>query len=391
MSTIIQRSKLLSTFACLGDKCEDTCCRGWSMQLDEATLERYKQEAPELLGAVEPSSESPWIMRKDPASGKCIKFEGGLCGIHKQYGDRFLGDACHFYPRVTRALGDTIVMTATLSCPEIARLALQEENPCSLETASLDRVPQQMKNYLPAGLSAAEALAIHQTFLDACNKEGALAEDIFLHIAAASRSLDLVAQKDWPRAVPFYLKNTAALLPPQIDPTDPFNLLHALAGLIIASHKPPSERLTQTLADMEKALAVTLDWQNVTIHTTGDSLPAWLRMKALWEQAGEARFAPVLRSWLQMQLSLALYPFAGLGSNLGERTTLIGVRLATVKLALMSAGIVHGPDFSADHVIRILQSLSRFLDHLGDAAFSLSIYKETGWVQEGRLHGLLKN
>src|SRR5690349_1055310 len=101
-------TKSLSAFSCLGDKCADTCCQGWSMQVDDVTLARYRKDAPELLGAVEASQEAPWIMRKDPATNFCVKLEGGLCGIHKQYGDAFLSDACHFYPRVTRALGESV-------------------------------------------------------------------------------------------------------------------------------------------------------------------------------------------------------------------------------------------------------------------------------------------
>ncbi|MGB1540083.1 MAG: hypothetical protein ACPG80_03920, partial [Rickettsiales bacterium] len=48
----IQRMAFLEQFQCLGAECEDTCCKSWSMQVDAATLERYKTEAPELLDAV---------------------------------------------------------------------------------------------------------------------------------------------------------------------------------------------------------------------------------------------------------------------------------------------------------------------------------------------------
>jgi len=41
-------------------------------------------------------------------------------------------------------------------------------------------------------------------------------------------------------------------------------------------------------------------------------------------------------------------------------------------------------------VVRIIQSLSRLLDHLGDPAFSLKIYAETGWIKEARMRGLLE-
>jgi hypothetical protein len=67
------------------------------------------------------------------------------------------------------------------------------------------------------------------------------------------------------------------------------------------------------------------------------------------------------------------------------------VRFATFKLALMSASVIHKIELPEETVVRIAQSLSRFLDHLGDAYFSLKIYGETGWDQEARLRGLLES
>jgi hypothetical protein len=88
-------------------------------------------------------------------------------------------------------------------------------------------------------------------------------------------------------------------------------------------------------------------------------------------------------------MSIALFPFAGLGTTLEERTTIIGVRFAIVKLALMAEAKTCGgvPDEAA--VIRIVQSLSRFLDHLADPTLSLQIFHEAGWVRAARLKALL--
>jgi len=389
--TDILRTNVLSRFSCLGDRCEDTCCQKWSMQVDEATIERYRQEAPELLEAVESSPESPWIMRKDAATGFCVKLEGGLCAIHKQYGDRFLGDACSFYPRVTRALGEQVVMTATMSCPEIVRLALAEEHAGAVTPASVDRLPHHVKNYLPDGVTPADALAIHQAFLHATEDTQTSAEHIFLRIASASRSLERIDKKSWPQMAAFYLAHADTRLPPaERDAADPFNLLHALCGLIVASHKPLSDRLKQTIADMEKTLAVTLDWEQVQIRTTPQSLSAYQKIQALWKEKAAEKFSPVLRRWLQMQLSTSLYPYSGLGHALEERITIIGVRLATIKLALTCSYGICGAELPQDVVIRVIQSVSRFLDHLGDPDFSLKIYTETGWIKEKRMRGLLE-
>jgi lysine-N-methylase len=392
MTSDILHSRLLSQFACLGDKCEDTCCQSWSMQVDDATLSRCSQKAPELLKAVETEPDGSHIMRKSPDTGLCVKFENGLCGIHKTYGANFLGDACYFYPRVTRQLGGKVIMTAAMSCPEIVRIVLADEHAYALEQASVERLPQSLKNYLPEGLSEDDALAVHQLFLKATEDGSVSAEQIFLRIASVSRSLERIDHKKWPGAVPFYLAHAdERLLPPEPDAADPFNVLHALCGLMVAAKKHTSPRLKQTIDDMEKALAVTLDWGAVAIHTTPQSAAAYQQVQAVWREKYAPHYAPLLRRWLQMQLSLSLYPFAGLGATLSERITIIGVRMATIKLALMCGCSITRSVLSQDVVVRVVQSLSRVLDHLGDAAFSLQIYSETGWIQEKRMRALIEN
>jgi hypothetical protein len=93
----------------------------------------------------------------------------------------------------------------------------------------------------------------------------------------------------------------------------------------------------------------------------------------------------VLRRYVQAQLSESCFPFSGLGATLSERITIIGVRYATVRLALATLGNTPSPA----EVIRIIQTLSRFCDHLASADLSLRIYRETGWVGEPRLRAIL--
>src|SRR5579884_4117909 len=195
--TTILRTQSVSRFTCLGDRCEDTCCQNWSMQVDDATLALYRKEAPELLDVVEPSPDAPAIMRKNPNTGFCVRLEGGLCGIHKQYGAKFLGDACYFYPRVTRRLGEQVVQTATLSCPEIARLTLLQDHGCELVPADAERLPHSLKNYLPEGESAEDALAIHRAFVQAAGDPSVSAVQALLRMNSASRSLERIDRKSW--------------------------------------------------------------------------------------------------------------------------------------------------------------------------------------------------
>ena len=77
----IKTYAFVEKFQCLGDKCEDTCCKGWGMQLDPVRKKLYEKEAPELMDAVT-SGEAELIMKRDPETDYCVKFDDGWCSIH---------------------------------------------------------------------------------------------------------------------------------------------------------------------------------------------------------------------------------------------------------------------------------------------------------------------
>lgn len=384
------RTALLAAFSCLGDKCEDTCCQGWSMRVDEATLSRYQTHSPELLAAVADDGFGGCSMVRDQEN-RCVKLESGWCGIQKRYGEDFLGDACYLYPRVTRRLGNETVMTATLSCPEIMRIALLEDNAFSIEARPLpERLPHTILDYAVEGITAEQALAIHQAFVEGVADTSVAPERHMARIVSLSHSLTMLPAASWAEALPFYQRMVDGRLPqPESLPADTFNLLHALMGLISAVGKPVGKRLAQTVEDMELALDVTLDWQNLAILTRPGSAGAAQKMVESWEGEWATLYAPYLRRWIAAQLSVALFPFAGFGNDLKQRAIILAVRFSTLRLALMAACHVQEKAIDDGQVIRIAQSLSRSIDHLADPTFSLQIYTGAGWARENRLRALV--
>lgn len=376
------QTNAVARFKCLGSDCPDTCCQGWGMQLTAETIAQYKKDAPELLDAVV-SGESEFVMKRNPATDRCVKFDAGWCGIHRDYGADFLGDACHFFPRITRALGATVVTTAALSCPEAARLMLVEEGGLALTERTELRTPFSLRNYLPPELNEDQALSIHQQFVDAAGDMAFSAERNLMRVSAAARALEMQPVNVWPDAVSMYLAFAEGRIPPmEAAPVDPFNLLQALHGLFAASpsrHRPLQEMIQQTA----EALGVTFQATG-GMTLADDALEKSLRQLAHM-RAQATTLQPILQRYVQAQLSQALFPFAGLGEKLTQRITIIGVRLATVKLLLSTLPEVP----SVESVLSIIQALSRFTDHLADPGLSLQIYEETGWVREPRLRALL--
>jgi hypothetical protein len=353
------------------------------MQLTAKNVDRIKHDAPELLDAIV-TGESEFIMKRDPVTESCVKLEGGLCAIQRDYGADMLGDACYFFPRITRVLGDTILTTAALSCPEAARLMLSEGDAFAMTEHPQRRMPHQLKNYLPDGMTSDDALAIHQMFLDMASGEDHSAEYHLLRISTVAQALALQPMDQWKGAAAFYATIADSRIPAaETHAGDPFNVLHALHGLMVASAaaRPALKALAR---DMEQMLGVRFDDGQQKMHLSDDAAARAIAVQH--HSRAQAKIVqPMMRRYLQAQISGTLFPFAGLGDSMAERVTIIGVRLATVKLAL--ATLAEAPAEAA--VIRVVQTLSRLMDHLASPDLMLAMYRETGWVREPRLRSLL--
>ncbi len=385
----VKQTRVMAQFSCLGDACADTCCKGWGMQLGAQTVALYKEEAPELLDAVS-SGEAEFIMKRDAETDFCVKFDNGWCGIHKAYGDRMLGDACHFFPRATRSVGGHSLMTASMACPEIARLTLSMEAPCEAVEGAVSRLPHSLKEYAHEGLVGEEMESVHAAFLAHVRGNASQPERSMAQIASVARSLAMLPEAQWNAAVPFYLRSADGRLPaPEANAADPVHVLNALQGLIGASKVTSRPRLMQTVECMARALDVTLDWQTLNVQVGNDMGARYLQMVAFWREQCAAHYAPIMARWLEGQLSIGLFPFAGLGSDMVERATIIGVRFATLKLALMATCFEAKAILEEEELVRVVQGLSRFMDHLAEAEFSLKIYAEVGWMREARLRALV--
>lgn len=383
----MKQSAWLKDFQCLGDKCEDTCCKGWGMQVDEATVARYKEQAPELMDNIT-SGEAAHIMKRDEETDYCLKFDDGWCGIHASKGSDFLGDACHFFPRISRQLGDQVVQTASVSCPEVARLALLNPPEEPWHETENGRLPYSLANYLPTGIEAEKALTTHEAFLTAAMAEDAPVGKIIARIHAVASSMMLVDEATWPMAVEFYLKSAdTRLTQPQKGEYDAMQLFHALAGLEGAAKRSSTRaRLEAVLTTIKQALDVQVDAETGVIHASNQTAQNIETMQEGWQFVDE-QWQPYFKRLLHTELEMALFPFSGFGETLADRITIIGVRIATLRLALQSHLFVN-QTLTEEEAITITQSIARFLDHLADPTLSMGIYNETGWTKTERLWGL---
>lgn len=128
----------IKQFQCVGLKCEDNCCYGWKVSIDENTYKRYKKVSESTLKPLlnknitrnrsNPSSEE-YAKIKMNGNGCCpFLEENKLCIIHKKLGIEYLSKACMIYPRTTNIVNGVYEKSLYISCPEAARLVLLNPN-----------------------------------------------------------------------------------------------------------------------------------------------------------------------------------------------------------------------------------------------------------------------
>lgn len=152
--------RFLSRFRCLAAACEETCCVGWSVPVDEehyaairAAMSGSEAERAEFERVFVPEPEpdsNPGTKRRTaalavirPDRSCSLLDEDRLCSLQRRYGESVLPDICAAYPRVASRVRERIEVAGSLSCPEMARLGLLAEDATELtelDPAALGRL-----------------------------------------------------------------------------------------------------------------------------------------------------------------------------------------------------------------------------------------------------------
>ena len=121
-------------FQCDGRKCNAKCCRGWQVDIDRKTHEKYKQIADQsmrrkILDSLywnEPSHT--YRMKLNRVSCPLLR-DDLLCDIQKNFGEEFLSNTCAEFPRRTFVVDDFAERSLSMTCPVAAELALLNPKP----------------------------------------------------------------------------------------------------------------------------------------------------------------------------------------------------------------------------------------------------------------------
>ena len=114
-------------FSCIADRCPDSCCHEWEVQVDPEAAARYRSmEGPlgdDLRERLYDEDGETYLRNEN---GRCPMWRSdGLCRIQAEQGHDALCVVCRQFPRLRHDYGDFVELGLELSCPEAARLILE--------------------------------------------------------------------------------------------------------------------------------------------------------------------------------------------------------------------------------------------------------------------------
>lgn len=130
------------SFRCIADKCKESCCIGWEIDIDSDTLEMYSKLDGDLgkkLRANITVSEDGSDCFKLGENERCpFLTDNDLCELILSGGEEMLCDICRLHPRFINLMPRHTEMGIGLCCEEAARVILTDNEPFSLEWLGTD-------------------------------------------------------------------------------------------------------------------------------------------------------------------------------------------------------------------------------------------------------------
>lgn len=126
-------------FVCIADRCKDSCCIGWGIDIDEDTFSYYQG----IEGAFGDRLRKHMVTEEGNSfqlreNGWCpFLNKQKLCEICIELGEEALSEVCTEYPRFTLEYGKVREKCLCLSCEEVGRILFSKKEKTTFEEVEL--------------------------------------------------------------------------------------------------------------------------------------------------------------------------------------------------------------------------------------------------------------
>ena len=139
-----------NSFKCIADRCHHTCCKGWEIYIDDATLERYKSLGDRFTQKLCYTDDGVCFCLTDDERCPFLN-KNGLCDIISELGEEYISEICREHPRFYNWFSHRTEVGLGLSCEEAARIVLSQKSKTQLvviEDDGSDAEPSEIEEYV---------------------------------------------------------------------------------------------------------------------------------------------------------------------------------------------------------------------------------------------------
>ena len=379
--TRLIRPEYSERFRCIGPACEDSCCQGWAVSIDKPAFEKYQSLPAGPLRVLldenierTPDDANPAHfarMRMGPSLTCPVLTEDRLCRIHAELGEEFLCTTCAVYPRIVSSIDNLEEKALSLSCPEAARLVLLDPDLIAhganngayhMTWEAKEDVRELLPFFWPIR---------HIVFSLVRNRAYPLWQRMFL-LGTLCRRLDGVARGEVAPGVAPVLEGFSGAValgslraPMETIPADlplQLDMVLQMAGLC-RDRAMVGPRFVECIEEFRVGIGYAPD---ATMKT----------LLAGYAEAQQRHFAPffgkhphILENYLINTIFRCQFPFGRKDGKLvltpamGREFALLATQFALIKGLLIGVAGFHKENFSADHVVRTVQAVSKHFEH----------------------------
>lgn len=380
---MVRQPKCFDRFHCTGADCEDTCCIGWEILVDQENYEKYQTLSEQRIGGKALSS----LVEINPARSssrdyarfrldelRCPALHQGLCSIQQILGEPFIPDLCSTYPRVLTVIGRAVEKSFHLSCPEAARLALTDPDAMVLHERMEEGLPHRSGSVTQVAGDPDDRLYQVRTLIIEVIRERSL--PLWQRIVSLGIALDRLAGVDTTRAITILEDHLRDLRQGLLHDTlagqkgDPQFQLETVFELVVARIQCDytAPRFLECFSGFMHGLA----W---TPQSTMEELTARYRLSS------QSFFLPfirrnehVLENYLVNYIFRTVFPYRcklpdqkfaidSSRESLRNVFLLLAVHYTIVRTLLVGIAALYKDSLKVDHAIKLIQSYSKAFLH----------------------------
>lgn len=129
-----------SSFNCIAGECPDTCCAGWQIAADEASMKKYSRIRGKAGRRLRRRIDRRRGIFKQTEGKRCAFLNNSnLCDMYTEFGKRSLCRTCRLYPRHVEEFEGVREITLSLSCPAVADMLMERMEPVKFLNYYKDR------------------------------------------------------------------------------------------------------------------------------------------------------------------------------------------------------------------------------------------------------------